>query len=153
MRHYYIWAQQIIYDILLSERFERSSNMSHQRIDFNDFIGFPLKPLPESFIPLTNIICCERKSSKWKKRARNDFPKMIMLSLKIVLKCFWELRAAILFKYKVQIRTLSQLTQGSDLMDLVQPMRLELTRSSDHYPLKVACLPIPPRLHLLSHYI
>ena len=28
--------------------------------------------------------------------------------------------------------------------DLVRRMRLELTRSCDHYPLKVACIPISP---------
>ena len=32
----------------------------------------------------------------------------------------------------------------------VSEMRLELTRSNDHYPLKVARLPIPPSGHLVS---
>ena len=30
---------------------------------------------------------------------------------------------------------------------LVRRMRLELTRSCDHYPLKVACIPISPPAH------
>ena len=30
---------------------------------------------------------------------------------------------------------------------MVQPARLELAQEKSHYPLKVACLPIPPWLH------
>ncbi len=33
------------------------------------------------------------------------------------------------------------------ILNIVRRMRLELTRSCDHYPLKVACIPISPPAH------
>ena len=35
----------------------------------------------------------------------------------------------------------------------VSEMRFELTQPNGHYPLKVACLPIPPPGHVLSHTV
>gem|GEM_PF-3416328 len=32
-------------------------------------------------------------------------------------------------------------------------MRLELTYRNRHYPLKVACLPIPPSAHVLNYQV
>lgn len=33
---------------------------------------------------------------------------------------------------------------------MVQPARLELAQEKSHYPLKVACLPIPPWLRMIG---
>lgn len=44
--------------------------------------------------------------------------------------------------YKIELRESSR-------KRVVRLVRLELTRSKDHYPLKVARLPIPPQPHIL----
>ena len=40
------------------------------------------------------------------------------------------------------------LAQKSRILKKVSEMRFELTQPNGHYPLKVACLPIPPPGHL-----
>lgn len=45
--------------------------------------------------------------------------------------------------YKIELR------ESSRKKRVVRLVRLELTRSKDHYPLKVARLPIPPQPHIL----
>lgn len=82
-------------------------------------------------IPLTTLVCT----------------KILILSL------FYEQ-----YPHQFQRSSNNNKKEAGNLRDnrplIVSEMRFELTRANAHYPLKVACLPIPPRPHSVKilHY-
>ena len=61
-----------------------------------------------------------------------------------MLTCFFRSTSYLLLEEQARAREVNKKRSILPNTSLVRRMRLELTRSCDHYPLKVACIPISP---------